>query len=63
MPYQVTLTRKGSSRVTADFKMYNAPTPAPGDIITVDIDGEGVKARVTEIVHALPVDHVSATEV
>lgn len=62
MPYQVTLTRKGGG-VRADFKMYNAPTPAHADIINVDLDGESVKARVTEIVHALPIDHVSATEV
>jgi hypothetical protein len=63
MPYQVTLTRKGGGGVRADFKMYNAPSPSYGDIITVDIDGESVKARVTAIRHALPVDQVSATEV
>jgi hypothetical protein len=63
MPYQVTLTRKDGGGIRADFNMYNAPTPSHGDIINVDIDEESVKARVTEIAHALPVDHVSATEV
>jgi hypothetical protein len=63
MPDQVTLTRKGGGGVRADFKMYNARTPSHGDMINVDLDGESVKARVTEIVHVLPVDHVSATEV
>jgi len=63
MPYSVILTRKGNRTVRDNLKMYNAPTPSRGDIIDVDTDGERVRARVTDIASAQPVDQVSATEV
>lgn len=63
MPYSVILTRKSNKTVRANFKLYNAPTPSCGDIITVDIDGDTVIARVTDIAATQPVDQVSAAEV
>jgi hypothetical protein len=62
MGYQVQLQRKDGP-VTQNFKMYNALTPSPGDIIDVDTDHGRVKARVTTSISAQPIDLVTAVEV
>jgi hypothetical protein len=62
MAYQVKLQQKNGP-ITDNFKMYNAPTPSPGDIIDVDTFYGMVRARVTDRAFAQPVDLVTAIEV
>ena len=62
MPYQVMLRRKDGA-ITTSFKMYNAVTPSPGEIINVYTDPGTVKARVTDRASARPVDLVTAIEI
>jgi hypothetical protein len=62
MAYQVKLQQKNGP-ITDNFKMYNAPTPSPGDIIDVDTSYGMVRARVTDRTFAQPVDLVTAIEV
>ena len=62
MAYQVKLQRKDGP-ITDNFKLYNAPTPSPGEIIDVDTYYGMVKARVPHRAFAQPVDLVTAIEV
>jgi len=68
MEHDVVLTRKDGSR--RHFRIYDQPTPKVGDIVSLPIDGQLIKARIGEI-HAVasssagrtgPVDHVDAAE-
>lgn len=44
--YDVILTRKdGSAR---NFRIYGQPRPNGGDVITLPLDGQAVKARIAE---------------
>ena len=65
MEHDVVLTRKdGSAKY---FRIYGRSTPNVGDIVTLPIDGQLVKARIGEIngvtSRAEIVDHVDAAEV
>jgi hypothetical protein len=63
MPYSVLLTGRDGGPISTNFKIYAGPTPSRGDLIAVDTEGETVKACVTAVVFAVPIDHVSATEI
>lgn len=44
--YDVELTRKDGS--VRSFRIYGQPTPKGGDVITLPVEGQVVKARITE---------------
>ena len=68
MEHDVVLTRQDGS--TKHFRIYGLPTPNVGDIVTLPIDGNLIKARIGEIHDvASPranmvrlVDHIDAAE-
>ncbi len=68
MEHDVVLTRKDGS--AKHFRIYGRPTPNVGDIVTLPIDGQLIKARIGEI-HGVAssraeivqsVDHVDTAE-
>ncbi len=71
MPYSVMPTLRGGSRVGADFRIYQGPTPSIGQEIDMTYKGRAVKALVTDVTKypshspgtAIEiVDHVTARE-
>jgi len=66
MEHDLVLTRKdGSAR---HFRIYGRSAPNVGDIVTLPIDGQMIKARISEI-HGVAasraeilVDHIDAAE-
>jgi hypothetical protein len=44
--YDVVLTRKDGS--VKNFRVYGQPRPNEGDVITLPVDGQAVKARIGE---------------
>jgi hypothetical protein len=45
--YDVVLTRKDGS--VRNFRIYGWPRPNEGDVITLPVDGQTVKARICEL--------------
>lgn len=63
--HEVVLTRKDGS--VRNFHLYGRPTPHGGDIITLPIDGQVIKARVSDRSQGLEmvrsVNHADAMEI
>jgi hypothetical protein len=62
MAYQVQLRLKDGV-FHDNFKMYNSPTPSPGDIVDVDTPYRTMKAQVEVVRRAHPVDFVNAAQI
>jgi hypothetical protein len=68
MEHDVLLTRKDGS--AKHFRIYGRSTPKVGDIVTLPVDGQLIKARIDEIEGVASsraeivqlVDHVGAAE-
>jgi hypothetical protein len=45
--YDLVLTRKDGS--VRNFRIYGQPRPNEGDVITLPVDGQAVKARIGEL--------------
>ena len=66
MEHDVVLTRKDGS--AKHFRIYGRSTPNVGDIVTLPIDGQMIKARIGEIHDVassrpkIVVDHIDAAE-
>ena len=59
MEDDVLLTNKDGS--TRHFRIYGRPTPKVGDIVTLSIDGQLIKARIGEI-HGVASDQIDTVE-
>jgi hypothetical protein len=60
MEHDVVLTRKDGT--TRHFSIYGRSAPNLGEVVTLPVDGQLVKARVGEIHGVGSVDHIDAAE-